>query len=119
MNTYMKTASNCESLDDLQEYISEEKTHVEYCLIEIDDENYQPAHSWDQIEVPISSGMRYYLIDWCDDLMGDDGDCRMFEVDEALLHDLQYIAERSHVACNWDRLREKLAPYSHIHLILN
>ena len=117
----MKTASNCDSLRDLREYISEEKPYVDYCLIEIDDENYQPVHSWDEIEVPISQGMRTYLVEWCYDLMGDAGDCRMFEVDEALLHDLQYIAERSHVTCNWEKLRDTIKPYpsNHIHLILN
>ena len=117
----MKTASNCESLEDLHEYISEEKPHVDYCLIEIDDENYQPVHSWDEIEVPISQGMRDYLVDWCYDLIGDAGDCRMFEVDKALLHDLKYIAERSHITFNWKKLLDTIKPYpsNHIHLILN
>jgi hypothetical protein len=117
----MKTASNCDSLRDLREYISEEKPYVDYCLIEIDDENYEPKHSWDKIEVPISQGMRTYLVEWCYDLMGDEGDMGLYEVDKALLHDLQYIAERSKIPFDWKELRNQLKPYpsNHIHLILN
>ena len=117
----MKSPSNCNSLRDLREYISEEKPHVDYCIIEIDDENYSPKNAWDEIEVPISQGMRSYLVDWCYDLYGDEGSVRMFNVDEALLHDLQYIAERSHIPFDWNELRTQLAPYKSnmIHLILN
>ena len=70
--------TNCNSLRDLKEYISDEKPHVDYCLIEIDDENYVPKNAWDEIEVPISQGMRSYLVDWCIDLMGDEGDIGLF-----------------------------------------
>ncbi len=117
----MKSPSNCNSLRDLREYISEEKPHVDYCIIEIDDENFVSKNSWDEIEVPISQGMRSYLVDWCVDVMGEAGDVRMFNVDDALLHDLQYIAERSHIPFDWDELRIQLAPYKSntIHLILN
>lgn len=112
--------SNCNSLRDLKEYISEEKPHVDYCIIEIDDENFVPKNAWDEIEVPISQGMRSYLVEWCDNLM-DDGDIGLFNVDEALLHDLQYIAERSYITFDWNELRIQLAPYNSntIHLILN
>ena len=85
--------THCNSLCDLKEYISEEKPHVDYCIIEIDDENFVPKNAWDEIEVPISQGMRSYLVEWCNDLMGDEGDIGLFVVDEAFLHDLQYIAE--------------------------
>ena len=117
----MKSPSNCNSLRDLREYISEEKPHVDYCIIEIDDENFVPKNAWDEIEVPISQGMCSYLVDWCDDLYGDERSVRMFNVDEALLHDLQYIAERSHIPFDWNELRIQLAPYKSntIHLILN
>ena len=113
--------THCNSLRDLKEYISEEKPHVDYCIIEIDDENYVPKNAWDEIEVPISQGMRSYLVDWCIDLMGDEGDIGLFVVDEALLHDLQYIAERSHIPFDWNELRKKLKPYNtkYIHLILS
>ena len=113
--------SNCESLRDLREYISEEKPGVDYCLIEIDDENFVPKNAWDEIEVSISQGMRSYLVDWCDDLYGDEGSVRMFNVDEALLHDLQYIAERSHIPFDWNELRTQLEPYKSkpIHLIFD
>lgn len=113
--------SNCESLRDLREYISEEKPSVDYCLIEIDDESYSPKNAWDEIEVPVSQGMRTYLVDWCYDLMGDEGDIGLFEVDKALLHDLQYIADRSHIPFDWKELRNKLKPYAskNVHLILN
>ena len=116
----MKTPSNCESLHDFREYLSEEKPHVDYCLIEIDDENYSPKDEWDEIEIPISQGMRSYLIDWCEDLMGDSGETRKFEVDDALLHDLQYIAEHSHISFDWKELQNQLEPYEGkgIHLIL-
>ena len=114
-------ATNCKSLRYLKEYLSEEKPHVDYCLIEIDDENYSHRNAWDEIEIPISRGMRSYLVDWCEDLMGDYGETRKFEVDDALLHDLQYIAERSCISYDWKSLRQKLKPYisSHVHLILN
>ena len=102
----MKSPSNCNSLRDLREYISEEKPHVDYCLIEIDDENYSPKNAWDEIEVPISQGMRSYLVDWCYDLMGDEGDIGLFMVAEALLHDLQYIAERSQILFDWKAPRK-------------
>ena len=94
---------------------------MDYCLIEIDDENYVPKNALDEIEVPISQGMRSYLVDWCDDLYGDEGSVRMFNVDEALIHDLQYIAERSQIPFDWNELRIQLAPYKSntIHLILN
>lgn len=113
--------TNCNFLRDLKEYISDEKPHVDYCLIEIDDESYSPKNSWDEIEVPISQGMRSYLVEWCDDLMGDEGDIGLFVVDEASLHDLQYIAERSQIPFDWNELRIQLAPYNSntIHLILN
>lgn len=113
--------SNCESLCDLREYISEEKPSVDYCLIKIDDENYVPKNAWNEIEVPISQGMRSYLVDWCDDLYGAEGSVRMFNVDEALLHDLQYIAEGSQIPFDWNELRIQLAPYKSntMHLILN
>lgn len=113
--------SNCDSLQDLKEYIFDEKPHVDYCIIEIDDENFVPKNAWDEIEVPISQGMRSYLVEWCDDLMGDEGDIGLFMVDEALLHDLQYIAERSHIPFDWKELRTQLAPYKSntIHLILS
>ena len=104
--------TNCNSLRDLKEYISEEKPHVNYCIIEIDDENYVPKNAWDEIEVPISQGMRSYLVEWCDDLMGDEGDIGLFMVDEALLHDLQYIAERSHIPFDWKELRKTLKKYN-------
>ena len=45
--------SNCNSSHDLKGYISDEKPHVDYCLIEIDDENFVPKNAWDEIEVPI------------------------------------------------------------------
>ena len=53
--------------------------------------------------------------------MGDEGSVRMFNVDEALLHDLQYIAERSQIPFDWNELRTQLAPYKSntIHLIIN
>lgn len=113
--------SNCESLRDLREYISEEKPSVDYCLIEIDDESYSPKNAWDEIEVPISQGMRSYLVDWCYDLMEDEGDIGLFEVDKALLHDLQYIADRSHIPFDWKELRKTLKPYvsKKVHLVLN
>ena len=71
--------------------------------------------------MPISQGMRSYLVDWCNDLMGDEGDIGLFVVDEALLHDLQYIAERSQIPFDWDELRTQLKLYNSntIHLILN
>ena len=111
------TPTNCESLRDLKEYISEEKPYVSYCLIEIENEHYVTQ---DELEVPISQGMRSYLVEWCDDLM-DDGDIGLFNVDEALLHDLQYIAKRSHIPFDWKELRKKLKAYKgyQIHLILN
>lgn len=117
----MKSPSNCNSCRDLKEYVSEEKPYIGYCLIEIDDENYSPEDAWDEIEVPISQGMRSYLVDWCNDLMEDSGDIGLFEVDDALLHDLQYIADRSHIPFNWQDLHKKLKPFksSHIHLILS
>lgn len=117
----MKSPSNCNSLRDLREYISEEKPHVDYCIIEIDDENFVSKNSWDEIEVPISQGMRSYLVDWCDDLMGDEGDIGLFMVDEALLHDLQYIAERSHIPFDWKGLRKTLKKYNskQVRLILS
>ena len=110
--------SNCNSLRDLREYISKEKPYVDYCLIEIEDEDYVTQNV---LEVPISQGMRSYLVEWCDDLMGDEGDIGLFVVDEALLHDLQYIAERSHIPFDWKELRKTLKKYNskHIHLILN
>lgn len=111
--------SNCDSLQDLREYISEEKPYVDYCLIEINDEDYEPEHSWEEIDIPISSGMRSYLVDWCYDLMGDEGSYRMFDVDEALLHDLQYIAEHSSIPFDWKKLRNKIKPYKRVRLILN
>ena len=113
--------TNCNSLQDLKEYISEKKPYVDYCLIEIDDENYVSRNAGDEIEVPISQGMRSYLVDWCVDLYGDEWNVRMYDVDEALLHDLQYIAERSHIPFDWKELRKQLAPYKSkpIHLILN
>ena len=106
---------------DLKKYISDEKPHVDYCLIEIDDENLVPKNAWDEIEVPISQGMRSYLVDWCNDLMGNEGDIGLFVVDEALLHDLQYIAERSQIPFDWNELRAQLKTYNSntIHLILN
>lgn len=112
--------TNCNSLRDLKEYISEEKPSVDYCLIEIDNENYSPKNAWDEIEVPISQGMRFYLLEWCNDLMEESGEIRMFEMDEALLHDLQYIAERSHIPYDWKALRKRLKSYksSYVHLIL-
>ncbi len=117
----MKCPSHCNSSRDLKEYISDEKPHVDYCLIEIDDENYVPKNAWDEIEVPISQGMRSYLVEWCDDLMSDEGDIGLFVVDDAMLHDLRYIAERSHIPFDWNELRIQLAPYKSntIHLILN
>lgn len=53
--------------------------------------------------------------------MGDEGDIGLFVVDEALLHDLQYIAERSQIPFDWDELRTQLKLYNSntIHLILN
>lgn len=112
--------TNCESLRDLKKYISEEKPSVDYCLIEINDANYSPRNSWDEIDIPLSQGMRSYLADWCEDLMEDSSDVRLFEVDDALFHDLQYIAEGSHISFDWEELRKKLKPFksSHIHLIL-
>ena len=113
--------THCNFLRDLKDYISDEKPpHVDYCIIEIDDENFVPKHARDEIEVPISQGMRSYLVEWCNALM-DDGDIGLFNVDEALLHDLQYIAERSHIPFDWNELRIQLAPYKSntIHLILN
>ena len=113
--------TNCNSLRELKGYNSEKKPYVDYCLIEIGDENYVPRNAGDEIEVPISQGMRSYLVDWCDDLYRDEGSVRMFNVDEAMLHDLQYIAERSHIPFDWKELRKQLAPYKSntIHLIIN
>ena len=61
----MKTPYNCKSLSNLKEYLSEEKPYIDYCLIEIDDENYSSQNAWDEIEIPISQGMRSFLVDWC------------------------------------------------------
>jgi len=106
----MKT-THCDSLEDLKEYISE-KPPVDYCLIEINDPDYVPKNAWDEIEVPISQGMRDYLRDWCDDLADEESDIAAFEVDEPLLNDLQYIARESHIAWTWDEVREQVKPYA-------
>lgn len=103
--------THCDSIEDLKEYISE-KPYVDYCPIEIDDPNYVPKNAWDEIEVPISQGMRTYLVEWCDDLEDEESEVAAFEVDEPLLNDLQYIAEQSHIAWNWDEVREQLKPYA-------
>lgn len=121
----MKTATNCESLRDLREYISKEIPYVDYCIIEIDTTDYDDdsadVQTSEEIPIPISQGMRSYLIDWCDDILEDEGDIGLFEVDAALLHDLQYIADRSNVPYDWKDLRKRLKPYlaKRIHLILN
>ena len=102
--------THCDSLEDLKEYISE-KPSVDYCLIEINDPDYAPKNAWDEIEVPISQGMRSYLCDWCDDLADEESDVRVFKVDAPLLNDLQHIARESHIAWNWDEVREQIKPY--------
>ncbi len=55
-----------------------------------------------------------------DDLMGDEGDIGLFVVDEAILHDLLYIAERSQLPFDWKELRKELKKYNSkpAHLIL-
>ena len=121
----MKCPSNCDSMQDLKEYISEEKPYVEYCIIEVDTTNYEDdttdEQTSEEIDIPISQGMRSYLVEWCDDLMSDEGDIGLFVVDDAMLHDLQYIAELSQIPFDWKELRQKLKTYNSkpAHLILN
>lgn len=121
----MKCPSNCDSLRDLKEYIFEEKPHVEYCIIEVDTTDYDDdtidVQTSEEIAIPISQGMRSYLVEWCDDLMSDEGDIGLFVVDDAMLHDLQYIAELSQIPFDWKELRKKLKTYNSkpAHLILN
>lgn len=64
--------------------------------------------------------MRSYLMDWCHDQIDED-EIAVFDVEEALLYDLQYIAEHSYISFDWEDLREKLKPYksNYVHLILN
>ena len=73
------------------------------------------------IEVPISQNMRSYLFDWCDDLLGD-SDAAYFSIDDAMLNDLQYIAEHSQIPFDWKALRKTINEYKDqdmsIHLIL-
>ncbi len=117
--------THCNSSRDLKEYISEEKPYVDYCIIEVDTTDYDDdttdVQTSEEVTIPISQGMRSYLVEWCDDLMGDEGDIGLFMVDEALLHDLQYIAERSHIPFDWKELRKTLKKYNskQVRLILS
>lgn len=121
----MKKASKCSSLTELKEYIDNEKPRTDICIVEIDKVCYEDDDEEEMepigIEVPISQNMRSYLFDWCDDLLGD-SDAAYFSIDDAMLNDLQYIAEHSQIPFDWKALRKTINEYKDqdmsIHLIL-
>lgn len=121
----MKKASKCNSLSELKEYIDNEKPRTDIGIVEIDKVCYEDDDEEEMepigIEVPISQNMRSYLFDWCDDLLGD-SDAAYFSIDDAMLNDLQYIAEHSQIPFDWKALRKTINEYKDqdmsIHLIL-
>ena len=119
----MRKASKCDSLSDLKEYIDNERPHTEIGIVEIDKECYEDDDEEEfepiGIEIPVSQNMRTYLFEWCDDLLGD-SDAAYFQINDAMLNDLQYIADHSHIPYDWQNLRKTISKYPDfsIHLIL-
>ncbi len=102
---YAHRTSMCDSADELNAYCREPESDAQYWVVE--GPLYEESVTSEPI--PILEPMEAYLQDKCWDMSDICDDYWSYELNNAIVNDLQYIAEYLHVEYDWDALRQRMA----------
>jgi len=102
---YEHQSSMCDTIDELKTYCREPRWEPDKWLVE--GPLYEQSSTSEPI--PILEPMDAYLQDKCWDMSDICDDYWSYELNDAIVNDLQYIAEYLHIEYDWDALRRRMA----------
>jgi len=97
--------SMCDSIDELNAYCREPEWHAYNWVVS--GPLFEESSTSEPI--PILEPMDAYLNDKCWDMSDICDDYWSYELNDAIVNDLQYIAEFLHIEYDWDALRRRMA----------
>ena len=102
---YAHRTSMCDTVEELNAYCREPKRRTQYW--EVGGPLYEDTETSEPI--PILEPMEWYLHDKCWDMSEICDDYWSYELNTAIVNDLQYLADYLHVEYDWDALRQRMA----------